>query len=816
MSYKVDYKNRCRYWLPALLLSQLLVLAACGGSSSSDSNNSDSVTPSTSLSGTAAAGAPIIGTVTVRGSLGNSKSALIEADGTYDVDVTGLTAPYRLRAQGTVGGKTYKLHSYAEEADVGGTVNITPFTDLIVANVAGDLAENFFDSDINTSLDQAEVDAQEEALQAKLQDVFDVLGLGTAIDLLNDSFSADHSGLDAALDIISIEVDSGTNIATIKNLVEDTQIVDDITDSEDNTESLQVVDSGALTESVSDTQQIADLFTTLATKYSTGVPSSNDTELANLFSDDFIDYDQSKGAFLTDITTDPTLIGLDFASVSISNLDSTAGTAEVSFNVVFNGEIDPETETWLAAKDEILGWQLRGNQRIVDTYFSFHCNDFDGEDANPGGCGINTQVWDEDFSNNGTNGAPIASARVSIINGTDGVTVRDEIYLGTPDFADAGNVQVYNEADGQYYGDWRAFGTGLGETDSSIIAAGDIARIELYTTALDVSTQSAPQVTGSVIATYEQTIDYVPSLVGLYPTATGATLTALDNFSLGDDLTVSWTLAEGTVSDEVLFEVSDGLGNRIEIWDESFSSSALSTTFSATDIADTASAESVTLDPEAVSYELLVRIYAMDANGQFHSTDYRRTIDGPAATGGGTGGGDTGGGDTGGGETPSLACNVESGWDEQTDPLGQPITPYSYADFQAAVADCGGATVLTKADVAGKSFADGEETFVFNDTGAATEGDPSTGSLNDLEGSIAYQWWIDSNGYVVLYSDATIDPALALDIGNDFWFRETAALVDSGTGKFAKYTEQFNYAVDDVRETGVDGEVWYQFLTEVP
>lgn len=136
---------------------------------SSDNTTDDAVAASKILSGTAAAGAPIVGQVTVKGALGMTKSAVIEANGNYDVDVTGLTAPYRIRAEGTVGGRLYKLHSYAEEADLGGTVNVTPFTDLIVANAASQIAESFFDSSTSTSLDAADVDAQEEALQAKLQ-----------------------------------------------------------------------------------------------------------------------------------------------------------------------------------------------------------------------------------------------------------------------------------------------------------------------------------------------------------------------------------------------------------------------------------------------------------------------------------------------------------------------------------------------------------------------------------------------------------------------------------------------------------------------
>ena len=105
MSKILFEKNRYRSWLQVLIVSQVLLLAACGGGGSDDT--AVDTASSTELRGTAAAGAPIIGTVTVKGSLGETRSALIEANGDYNVDVTGLTAPYRLRAQGTVGGRTY-------------------------------------------------------------------------------------------------------------------------------------------------------------------------------------------------------------------------------------------------------------------------------------------------------------------------------------------------------------------------------------------------------------------------------------------------------------------------------------------------------------------------------------------------------------------------------------------------------------------------------------------------------------------------------------------------------------------------------------
>lgn len=790
-----------------LILASSIVLAACGGSS--DDNNGGGSTAARTLSGTAAAGAALIGTVTVKGALGNTTSSIIEADGNYNVDVTGLTAPYRLRATGHVGGKTYKLHSYAEEADIGGNVNITPFTDLIVANAAQQIAESFFNETTDAGLDPAVIDAQEDALQAKLQNVLDALGVETAIDLLNSTFSADHSGLDAALDVISIEVDTGTNIATITNLIENSFISDDVLDDADS-DVLQVSDPSAITGAVTDTQAIAALFENFAAEFVAGLPSSADIE--DFLTADFLQNDSSRGLFLTDITTDPELIGLGFTGVSISDLDSTTGTASVTFNVVFEGKVDPESETWFVAKDTTLGWQLRGDQRIVDIdTLSFHCNDYDGEDLNPAGCGINVSFWDEDFTNNNTGGSPIASGTFRLLDGTTGLE-KELVLLGNPGNVSAGEIQIYNASsnvntDENFSGDWREFGTGVNQVDPASFVPGDIIEYKVYTDNLDLTDPLNPAITGTEVATYTDTVLYAPSEVPLLPTATTATLTGMENFTLGNDLTIAWTLADGTVSDEVLIEISDDIGNRIEIWDESFSGSTTSITVSSAEIDAAASEDSITLDPTAVSYTLHIRIYAADElTGQFHSVDYQRTIDGPNA--GGSGGTGT-----------SFTCSYQSGWDDNADGgLGAPINPNSFAEYEEVVADCGTAMSFTYNEVAGNSFLDIDETTTFSNTGSGTVQDPGTGNFDDGIDVIQFEWYLEdatctncNYTYLVVYSDDTID----VNLPTGAWFRETTALtgitgtpgVAGSTYSFVKYSEQFNYSDTD-RATASDGEIW--------
>ena len=774
-------------YIKIIFLTSLMSIAACGGGGGG-STPTTGVT-NTTLSGTAAAGAALIGTVTVKGALGVTRSAIIEANGNYNVDVTGLTAPYRLRAQGTVGGKTYKLHSYAEEADVGGNVNITPFTDLIIANVAGDIAEKFFDSTTQTSLDAAEVDAQEDALQAKLQDVLTALGVDSAINLLNSTFSADHSGLDAALDIVRVEIDSSTNIATITNLIENTSIQDSLAVPDDNTETLSVTDPGALTTAVSDTQAIADIFDAFTTAFATGLPQASAIE--DFIHVDFLEEEQSKGLFLTDITTDPTVIGLTFTNISVFNINSAAGTANLHFSVSLNGinEIDAveSTDGWFAVKDTTSGlWQLLGDQRIVETHFSFHCNDNDGNGGNNGGCGINTRFFDDDFTNNGTVAdAPIASGTVRIIDGSDATNVKGTIYLGTPGFTAPGDVQVYDEATGNFTGDFKGLGSALGQIDPSIFQAGDIIEHKLYTQELDTSTAASPQIAAGavVVKTYTDTLLSVPSLTPKYPTADAATLAAISNFSLGNDLVLAWTLAEGTNNEEVLVEISDTNGNRFEIFNATLGNTTSSLTFSSTTLSAT-SASGAGLDPTATTYNLLVRIYSADTEtGQSHSRDYTSQIPGPANTGG----------DSTNPPAINLTCGFSTPFDDIAD---QPSSFNSYNDFLTVLADCGGAVTTTEADIIGtwvEVSTDGStETIVFNSGGSGTITSIENGQTF---GPFSLSWSLSNNLVTTFFEGGAFMDIIAITSQNMSFYSEAS-----------DWTPPSDVSILD--PTTLDGEVW--------
>lgn len=100
------------------LACSVVLLAGCGGGG--DAGTTDPITSAEVLTGTAAGGAGLTGTVTVKDANGTIRTSSI-SNGAYAVNVAGLTAPFVLRASGTAGGRNYQIHSVATAADVNGT-----------------------------------------------------------------------------------------------------------------------------------------------------------------------------------------------------------------------------------------------------------------------------------------------------------------------------------------------------------------------------------------------------------------------------------------------------------------------------------------------------------------------------------------------------------------------------------------------------------------------------------------------------------------------------------------------------------------------
>lgn len=115
------------------------VLVACGGGGGGGSASSATV------AGTAATGAAIAsGTVTLKCVSGTTSAVTTGTDGSFTVDVSGVTLPCLARVDyKDASGTAQKLHSYVGAA---GTANITPVTDLVVSKLATGPSATAFDT----------------------------------------------------------------------------------------------------------------------------------------------------------------------------------------------------------------------------------------------------------------------------------------------------------------------------------------------------------------------------------------------------------------------------------------------------------------------------------------------------------------------------------------------------------------------------------------------------------------------------------------------------------------------------------------------
>jgi hypothetical protein len=152
--------------------------------------------------GTAAAGAPIVGTVNIRGADGNTSFSAIEADGSFTVDVSALTPPFIMYAEGNANGKWIRLYSTIDEP---GRSNITPATDVIMAMALGEDPATYYEEDPMAEAPNNEsIEAAKQEILTRLESVFATLDMPEDFDLMNGEFVANGEGFDEVLDAVDM------------------------------------------------------------------------------------------------------------------------------------------------------------------------------------------------------------------------------------------------------------------------------------------------------------------------------------------------------------------------------------------------------------------------------------------------------------------------------------------------------------------------------------------------------------------------------------------------------------------------------------
>jgi hypothetical protein len=390
----------------AFVASLAMLLVACGGGGSGSTNVVPPPTQSaTAISGTAASGAPITaamnGAVTLKDSSAPAKTVATptDANGKYSftpAQIMGFSAPFMLEIAYEVGGAKYYLHSAvtAEDAASGNaTINITPLTDLVIANLGHEIAAKIFaNGNYSSLLTKTALDAGVSALDSVLQPVLLQLGVSSSVDLLRQSFAANGQGLDAVLDALKVTVDPTTQAEIITNRMNNTSVSGTL--SAPPTTPLTT----GTTNNVTDLQAITTTFSNFTALMATAPSPSSAALLAFFDQTNFKEDGQGLPAFLQQITSNPVIAGgalavSDIVLTSVPSWVTTvpAGAAayDVSFTALQNKTPNSRNDFIVYASQGT--WLMLGNQRVAKTDFST----FEGDNNGAMCSGINFSVNDK-------------------------------------------------------------------------------------------------------------------------------------------------------------------------------------------------------------------------------------------------------------------------------------------------------------------------------------------------------------------------------------------------------------------------------------
>ncbi|PXW22928.1 hypothetical protein [Paraburkholderia caballeronis] len=202
--------NTFRHRKTALASCAALLLAACGGGGDSGSNGSGSVSASR-MTGTVASGYPVASaSVTATDANGKTAAATADANGSYTLPTTGLAAPIVLVATDPSGRATPMVSILASLPASGSnaTVNVTTLTTALAALLTPDSNPlDFVTPGAATSLSDvtpAKVQAATATLDQYLANLLTAAALPATFDPIGTAFTANHTGADALLDLVSI------------------------------------------------------------------------------------------------------------------------------------------------------------------------------------------------------------------------------------------------------------------------------------------------------------------------------------------------------------------------------------------------------------------------------------------------------------------------------------------------------------------------------------------------------------------------------------------------------------------------------------
>ena len=186
----------------ALLPAAAALLVACGGGGGGGGATASSV------SGIVAVGAALPNAAVVLiDAQGTTRAVTSDTEGRYQIDTTGLQAPFVVRAAGSIGAQEFSLVSLLPSQTEGQsqTVQITPLTTAIAGLVN---AANAYDVDglMPSQVTTSKVNAAKEQLVFALQDPIRAAGLDSTFDPISQTFTTNRRGPDQVLDVVDVRL----------------------------------------------------------------------------------------------------------------------------------------------------------------------------------------------------------------------------------------------------------------------------------------------------------------------------------------------------------------------------------------------------------------------------------------------------------------------------------------------------------------------------------------------------------------------------------------------------------------------------------
>lgn len=380
MNQNLSIRSRGRSVVHLHSLLALAALAACGGGGSGTAVPASLACQTNCVSGIAASGKPISSAaVTLADSVGTTRSATTATDGSYQIDSSGLVAPYLLKV---VAGNGATYYSVSTDANPKTTVNLTQLSDLIVRTWYGaqgvDAGTAFGATAANPAPTAAALPTLAAGVQSMVQIWLDKNNVPSSFNLISTPFAANGSGIDAVLDATRVAVASpaaATVTITGGTLTQSTSLAmgaGSVTTSSTTTDSATGTTSSSVTTSAVPTAPgsttALDALKTLLGAVATAV----NTKGANLVAADLLPFvdpnllDDGRNAtqFIASFVGNVAGSTIAFQILNVASLDPAADRAELKLLFTQSANGQSGTESLSLPFKRINGnWLITGNRR---------------------------------------------------------------------------------------------------------------------------------------------------------------------------------------------------------------------------------------------------------------------------------------------------------------------------------------------------------------------------------------------------------------------------------------------------------------------